>query len=498
MFVSTRDNSKAVHASEAIMRGMVPEGGLYLPDQFPKLDLEAFRVHVEDSYQDLAKWILGMLLDDFTEEEVASCVTAAYNEENFEQPSITPLVKLTEDRYILELWHGPTAAFKDLALQIMPHLLVTSLRKNHCQKKVVILVATSGDTGKAALEGFKNVPGTEVVVFYPHEGVSPMQELQMVTTDGNNTHVVAVKGNFDDCQTAVKELFADQDMIGQLDQIGYQFSSANSINWGRLSPQVVYYVAAYLNLVCRGQIKLGDYVDFSVPTGNFGNILAAYIAKEMGLPIGRLICASNENNVLTDFFRTGRYDANRPFYRTISPSMDILISSNLERYLYLKSGRKGTQIAKWMDELKENGQFTVDEDLKAAMAEDIAAADADENAAKDVIAKVFADSRYLLDPHTAVGVSAAGLSNRLVVVDATANPFKFVQAVSEALYPEQDTSHIDALSLMEDLAEKTNTPIHRALGKLSQSGERPHPVIDIGEIRETVVSLLTDAASEEK
>ncbi|MFR4402437.1 MAG: threonine synthase, partial [Peptococcus niger] len=346
------DNSKAVHASEAIMRGMVPEGGLYLPDQFPKLDLEAFRVHVEDSYQDLAKWILGMLLDDFTEEEVASCVTAAYNEENFEQPSITPLVKLTEDRYILELWHGPTAAFKDLALQIMPHLLVTSLRKNHCQKKVVILVATSGDTGKAALEGFKNVPGTEVVVFYPHEGVSPMQELQMVTTDGNNTHVVAVKGNFDDCQTAVKELFADQDMIGQLDQIGYQFSSANSINWGRLSPQVVYYVAAYLNLVRRGQIKLGDYVDFSVPTGNFGNILAAYIAKEMGLPIGRLICASNENNVLTDFFRTGCYDANRPFYRTISPSMDILISSNLERYLYLKSGRKGAQIAKWMDELK--------------------------------------------------------------------------------------------------------------------------------------------------
>lgn len=493
MFISTRGNSKAVHASEAIMRGMVPEGGLYLPEAFPTIDLADFESHLEDSYQDLAKWILGLLLDDFTEEEIAACVEAAYNEENFEHPSVTPLVKLTEGNYILELWHGPTAAFKDLALQIMPHLLVTSLRKNNCQKDVVILVATSGDTGKAALEGFKNVPGTQVVVFYPDQGVSPMQELQMTTTDGNNTHVVAVKGNFDDCQTAVKDLFADQDMIQRLDQAGYQFSSANSINWGRLSPQVVYYVAAYLNLVRREQIQLGDPVDYSVPTGNFGNILAAYMAKEMGLPIGRLICASNENNVLTDFFNTGTYNANRPFYRTISPSMDILISSNLERYLYIKTGGDGEQISQWMQDLKATGTFTISPALQKAMAEDILAADADAETAKEVIAHVFEDSRYLLDPHTAVAVSAAARADHLVVVDATANPFKFVQAVSEALAPDKDVSEVNVLDLMQDLSEETNTPVHRALAKLSQSGERPHPVIEIADIRDTLMDLLPKA-----
>ncbi len=494
MFISTRDNTNKVHASEAIMRGMVPEGGLFLPEALPQVTFDDLAAHTEDSYQEIACWILGMLLDDFTPNEVADCVAKAYNEQTFDHEAVTPLVKLTENRYILELWHGPTAAFKDLALQIMPHLLVTSVRKNACEKDIVILVATSGDTGKAALEGFKNVKGTQIIVFYPHEGVSRMQELQMVTTDGNNTSVVAVKGNFDDCQRAVKEIFADQDMIAEVDKLGYQFSSANSINWGRLSPQVVYYFSAYLQLVRHGRIKLGDKIDFSVPTGNFGNILAGWIAKEMGLPVEKFICASNENNVLTDFFNSGTYDSNRPFMRTISPSMDILVSSNLERYLYLKNGRNGEEIKEWMDALKEKGSFAVSDALLQQMAEDIVAIDCDDKTTKKVIHDIYEETHYLLDTHTAVGVYAAQSigSERIAVVDATANPFKFVEAVQSALHPEETASSEDALELMKDLAKETNTPVHRALAALTQSGVRPHRIIEQNDIRSAVVNILQE------
>lgn len=494
MFISTRDNTNKVHASEAIMRGMVPEGGLFLPEVLPKITLDDLATHTEDSYQEMACWILGMLLDDFTPEEVASCVDKAYNERSFDHEAVTPLVKLTENRYILELWHGPTAAFKDLALQIMPHLLVTSVRKNACEKDIVILVATSGDTGKAALEGFKNIEGTQIIVFYPHEGVSRMQELQMVTTDGNNTSVVAVTGNFDDCQRAVKEIFADQDMIDEVDKLGYQFSSANSINWGRLSPQVVYYFSAYLQLVRYGRIKLGDKIDISVPTGNFGNILAGWIAKEMGLPVEKFICASNENNVLTDFFNSGTYDSNRPFVRTISPSMDILVSSNLERYLYLKNGRNGEEIKEWMNALKEKGSFTISDHLRQTMSEDIVAIDCDDETTKKVIHDIYEETHYLLDTHTAVGVYAAQSlgSERIAVVDATANPFKFVEAVQSALHPQEKSPTDDALELVEKLSKETNMPIHRALATLTQSGVRPHRIIEPKDICSAVISILQE------
>lgn len=494
MFISTRDNTEKVHASTAIMRGMVPEGGLYFPETLPSLSLADFEAHLKDSYQDLAKWVLGLLLDDFSEEEVAHCVDAAYNDASFDHADIAPVVKLTESSYVLELWHGPTAAFKDMALQILPHLLVTSMRKNDCKEKVVILVATSGDTGKAALEGFKNVEDTEIIVFYPHEGVSHMQELQMVTTDGTNTHVVAVKGNFDDCQRAVKEIFVDETMIQAIGQKGYRFSSANSINWGRLAPQVVYYISTYLNLVRREQIRFGDKLQFSVPSGNFGNLLAGWIAKAMGLPVSTFICASNANNVLTKFFTTGVYDSKLPFLRTISPSIDILVSSNLERYLYAKSGRDGAQVASWMQDLREKGGFEVPEALRDAFEEDILAINCDDEVTKATIREVYEETHYLLDTHTAVAAYAAkALSKEPVVICATANPYKFVEAVYEALHPDQEGSHEDALALLKTLEEETKTPIHPALRSLGQSCVRPHRIIEQAEINETVLAIIDDA-----
>lgn len=494
MFISTRDNTEKVHASTVIMRGMVPEGGLYIPEELPRISLDDLQAHLQDSYQDLAKWILGMLLDDFTEAEVAQCVDAAYNEVSFDHPDIAPVVKLTESAYMLELWHGPTAAFKDMALQILPHLLVTSMRKNHCQEKVVILVATSGDTGKAALEGFKNVDDTEIIVFYPHQGVSHMQELQMVTTDGSNTHVVAVEGNFDDCQRAVKEIFSDAEMIDAIGQKDYRFSSANSINWGRLAPQVVYYISSYLNLVRREQIKLGDLIQFSIPSGNFGNLLAGWIAKAMGLPVSTFICASNANNVLTTFFRTGVYNSKLPFLRTISPSIDILVSSNLERYLYLKNHHNGAEVAAWMKDLQTKGTFEVSEEMQEAFAEDIVALNCDDEVTKQTILDVYNDTHYLLDTHTAVAVFAAkALAKEPVVICSTANPYKFVEAVYDALHPELDANHKDALSLLERLEEETHTPIHPALKGLGQSGVRPHYIIEQADIRDTVLTIINEA-----
>ncbi|MBN1309488.1 MAG: threonine synthase, partial [Chitinispirillaceae bacterium] len=335
-YVSTRGNYPPVTASLAIGLGMVPEGGLFVPQSLPHLPVESFRD--ARSYRQVARTVMQPLLADFTAVELAQCVDLAYDSSNFDTASVVDMVDLDETRTFMELWHGPTAAFKDIALQVMPHLLSFSKKKNGTAHHTVILVATSGDTGKAALEGFKDAPGISIIVFYPHEGVSEIQKLQMVTTEGRNTAVVAVRGNFDDCQTEVKALFADPLLRAQLLEQGIEFSSANSINWGRLCPQIVYYFTAYADAVRRGRVATGEPVDFCVPTGNFGNLLAGYYARCMGLPVDKLICASNKNRVLPDFFSTGVYDRRREFYRTNSPSMDILISSNLERFLYAMTG----------------------------------------------------------------------------------------------------------------------------------------------------------------
>lgn len=490
-YISTRGNSEKVSASRAILNGMVTGGGLYLPDEIPRLSQADLKEKLNTSYNELAKWILSLYLDDFTKEEIEKAVDSAYNLESFDTEEMTPVVKLEENLYILELWHGPTAAFKDMALQLTPHLLVESMKKNGIDKKVLILVATSGDTGKAALEGFKNVPNTEIIVFYPNGGVSQIQELQMLTTEGNNTHVLAVEGNFDDCQSAVKEIFSDEAYEKTIEALGYQFSSANSINWGRLLPQIVYYFSAYFQLVRREQVKFGDKVSFAVPTGNFGNILAAWYAKEMGLPIEKLICASNANDVLKDFFLTGTYDKNRAFLKTISPSMDILISSNLERFLYLINENDAEKLNGYMASLKENGKFRVDEATKKAIDSIIQAGSCDDNTTKETIKKIFDEDFYLLDPHTAVAVNVVKTLNpsKPVVIDATANPYKFFEAVASALNLEDEIDSDDLKSL-ETLAQATQTKVHRSLASLINKGGKPRQVITVSQMKETIESLL--------
>lgn len=479
MYISTRHNSDKLTAGQAIIQGMVPEGGLYLPESLPQFRQKDLQAMSELSYVDLAQAIFRYFLDDYSQEDIQACVQAAYGSGNFDSQDIAPTIKLEDDLYILELWHGPTAAFKDMALQILPHFLTTALRNQGVTDKVVILVATSGDTGKAALEGFRNVEGTEVVVFYPHQGVSQVQELQMRTTDGNNTHVFAVEGNFDDCQSKVKDLFGDGAYQAELKTHGARLSSANSINWGRLLPQIVYYFSAYFQLVRRVQIDMGDQVDFVVPTGNFGNILAGYLAKRMGLPIRRLVCASNANDVLTDFFTTGTYDANRDFKKTLSPSMDILVSSNLERFLYYMSGQNGDQIRQWMADLKATGTFTVDKDTKARMDEVIVAGKADDAQTQATIGEVYKNSHYLLDTHTAVAIHVAKAhpSALPTIVDATAHPYKFAEAVYEALYPQSGHEDLEELEMIDRLMAQTSTANHPGISQLASKGVRPLTVI---------------------
>lgn len=491
MYISTRGNASPVKASTAIIQGMVPGGGLYLPEKIVRFTPEEIKEKVDSSYTEIAEWILGAYLDDFTKEEITRCVNGAYNLDNFDTEAMTPLIKLEEHLYILELWHGPTAAFKDMALQLTPRLLVESIRKSGTDKKVLILVATSGDTGKAALEGFKNVEGTEIIVFYPNGGVSQVQELQMLTTEGSNTHVFAVEGNFDDCQSAVKEIFNDDNFNAEIEKLGYQFSSANSINWGRLLPQIIYYFSAYFQLVRREQIRFGEKINFAVPTGNFGNILAGWFAKEMGLPVNKLICASNANNVLTDFFATGTYNRKRDFLKTISPSMDILISSNLERFLYLINGQNGELIRSWMKQLQEEGQFTVDEETKARMDEFMLAGSADDTMTKETIKKVFDEDFYLLDPHTAVGVNVVKAlnSDETIVVDSTANPYKFFEAVADALGV-KDQINPENLESLDILAKETNTEVHRSLASLINKGGKPRQIITVPEMQDSIKKCL--------
>lgn len=440
-YTSTRDRSIKVSSSQAIAHGISAEGGLFVPEEIPQISLDDIKRIAGLDYIGRAKEILSLYLTDFTADEIDACVKGAYGEGKFSSEKIAPLHKLEKGTDILELWKGPTCAFKDMALQLLPHLLTVASSKSAPDKQIVILVATSGDTGKAALEGFKDVKNTKILVFYPNDGVSPMQKLQMTTQEGNNVGVCAIEGNFDDAQSGVKAIFTDKEVAKKLDENGMMFSSANSINWGRLVPQVVYYVSAYCDMVNSGEIELGEKMNVVVPTGNFGNILAAYYAKEMGVPVNKLICASNANNVLTDFLKTGTYNRKRDFYTTISPSMDILISSNLERLLFLLSGMDDGLTADWMAQLSKDGCYKVNDEVFAKLSGMFEAGCCDDDGTKACIAKTFGDYKYLCDTHTAVAVDvynkykAETGDATPTVIASTANPFKFSKAVLDAVRP---------------------------------------------------------------
>ncbi|MFZ5944595.1 MAG: threonine synthase [Bacillota bacterium] len=496
MYESTRGNYRRVKASEAIKLGMVPSGGLFVPEKIPVLTLAELEELKEASYQEVARKILGLFLDDYSAEEINECVANAYNSENFAHPRMAPIYKLDDKRFVLELWHGPTAAFKDMALQIMPYFLSKAITKSETQKETVILVATSGDTGKAALEGFKDVPGIRIIVFFPHQGVSKVQEMQMTTTEGSNTHVVAVKGNFDDCQSAVKNIFANMEFKDILSENGYELSSANSINWGRLLPQIVYYFAAYFELLSKGEITLGEKINFVVPTGNFGNILAGWYALKMGLPVNKLICASNENNVLTDFFTTGIYNRNRQFIQTNSPSMDILISSNLERFLFEMSGHDGQKVNQWMDQLSKTGSFSIDGEIKTAIDQIITGGYATEKDTLSMIKKTFEDNGYTLDTHTAVAVKVyqdyleqTGDTSK-TVIDATASPFKFTSSVLEAIKGPEAIKGKDEFQILEELSAVSGLDLHPGLKGLDQKSVRHQKVCDKTEIKKEIEKIL--------
>ncbi len=468
-YVSTRQGKDGVTASQAIIRGIAPDGGLYVPETIPAVDMDFIRRLAAMSYRQRAVEVLGLYLEEFSREELEAIAEASYGD-NFDHPAVAPLHVPDGDTAYLELWHGPTSAFKDMALQIMPRLLTASLRKNGEQRTVSILVATSGDTGKAALEGFRDVPGTRIMVFYPRDGVSQVQKLQMATQEGNNVNVVAVEGNFDDAQTGVKRIFGDRDFEKVLDGRGYFLSSANSINWGRLVPQIAYYFSAYCDMVNAGALKMGEKLDFCVPTGNFGNILAGWYAKRMGLPVGRFLCASNDNNVLTDFIATGVYDKNRPFRLTSSPSMDILVSSNLERLLYCLSG-DADRVRDMMEKLSGQGRYDAGEDLRQAVQAEFTGGFCRDADAKAEIGRVWREQGYLMDTHTAVASRVLrdlrekeGAARPTVVV-STASPFKFGGAVLEALGAVTGET---GPALVDELAAFTGLPAPKPLAGLGK------------------------------
>ena len=472
-YISTRDREQQFSASQAIAKGLADDGGLLTPVYLPKLPRRALEELKDMSYQQRAVYVMKLFLDEFTVKELTDFANAAYGPEKFDTPAVAQVRGLDSNTFCLELWHGPTCAFKDMALQMLPHLLTASLRKQEEEKTVCILVATSGDTGKGALEGFKDVDHTRILVFYPKDGVSAIQELQMVTQEGGNVGVCSVVGNFDDAQTGVKNLFSDEKLRQELAQRGFFLSSANSINWGRVLPQIVYYISAYCDLVRDEKIQLGDPINVCVPTGNFGNILAAYYAKDMGVPINKLICASNSNNVLTDFLRTGVYDRNRTFYNTMSPSMDILISSNLERLLYAITG-EDQQVREYMDELNRNGRYEVSERVKEKIQRLFVGYCCDDTVTQKVISTIYRSFDYLIDPHTAVGFSALTQYREETgdmtptVVASTASPFKFCDNVLGAL---GETNLRDGLDILDQLSEKTGQPVPAPLAGLR--GKQP-------------------------
>jgi threonine synthase len=493
-YKSTRNSELRVESSTAISQGISTDGGLFVPENIPSITIDELKSLEDKSYSERAAYVFSKYLTDFTDAEIRYCTDNAYSTKNFETENIAEIAELFDGTYMLELWHGPTCAFKDMALQILPYFLTTSVKKLNLDKKIVILVATSGDTGKAALEGFKDVEGTEIMVFYPEDGVSTMQKRQMITQEGNNVGVCAIKGNFDDCQSNVKMIFTDDEIKSKLDNAKMAFSSANSINWGRLVPQVVYYISSYVTLAKNGEINYGDEINVVVPTGNFGNILAAYYAKHMGVPIKKLICASNINNVLTDFIRTGIYDRNRKFYATTSPSMDILISSNLERLLYLLTNENDAKIRDWFSQLSKTGKYEVDDEVKKILTDEFYAGFCDDNGTKDTIKSIFEKYSYTCDTHTAVAVKvyedykAETGDTTKTLIASTASPYKFSASVLSAI--DADNKIEDEYEMVERLNKLSNIPVPSALADLKNKKQRFTKVIDRESMKDFVIENL--------
>jgi threonine synthase len=492
VYESTRNSEVKMTSAQAIIKGISSEGGLFVPGTLPVITDDELRSMLTMGYREIAQIVFKKFLTDFSDDEIVSCVKAAYGT-NFDVPEIAKTVPV-ESMNILELWHGPTSAFKDMALQILPHLMTTSMKKTSNEKEIIILTATSGDTGKAALEGFADVSGIKIAVFYPESGVSEIQKLQMTTQEGENVLVCAVKGNFDDCQTAVKEIFTDESIVKELTQKGKAFSSANSINLGRLIPQVVYYVSGYLDMVNNGTVKLGEKINICVPTGNFGNILAAYYAKEMGIPVNKLICASNRNNILTDFINTGVYDKNRDFYTTMSPSMDILISSNLERLIHRLYDNNSKEIVALYKSLAQNGKYSVNNDVKAKLQRDFTAGYCDDEDTKKQIKETFEKSGYLLDTHTAVAVKVyenykkSTDDNTPTLIASTANPYKFSTSILSAF----GKSCENDFEAAKTLNEITGVPIPENITALKQKTVRFTDVMPPVKLKEYVAKRLGD------
>ena len=489
-YKSTRNSELKVTASQAILKGLAPDGGLFVPETLPSLDVSMEELK-DKSYQEIAYLVMKQFLTDFTEEELKSCINKAYDSK-FDTQEIAPLAKV-DGTYYLELFHGATIAFKDMALSILPHLLTTSAKKNKVENEIVILTATSGDTGKAAMAGFADVEGTRIIVFYPKNGVSKVQELQMLTQKGANVDVVAIHGNFDNAQSGVKAMFEDKALAEELGKKGYQFSSANSINIGRLVPQVVYYVYAYAKLLAHEEIQAGELIDVVVPTGNFGNILAAYYAKNMGVPIEKLVCASNENKVLFDFFQTGTYDRNRDFILTTSPSMDILISSNLERLIYLITGEDSEKTDAFMQELKQDGKYAVTDAMKEKLA-DFEAGYATEAQTSQMIHDVYKKTGYVMDTHTAVAayvcdsLKKEGKLDKKCLVASTASPFKFVKSVMTSIDPSYENA--DELALMDTLKETAGVELPQAIKDIIDAKILHNLECDVDQMEATVKSVL--------
>ena len=487
-YKSTRNSDRKVTASEAILKGLAPDGGLFVPEEIPKLDISLDELK-DMTYQQTAYEVMKLFLTDFTEEELKDCINKAYDSK-FDTEEIAPLVKI-KDTYYLELFHGATIAFKDMALSILPHLMTTSARKNQADKEIVILAATSGDTGKAAMAGFADVEGTRIIVFYPKNGVSKVQELQMVTQKGKNVDVVAIHGNFDNAQSGVKAMFEDVELAKELAGKGYQFSSANSINIGRLVPQIVYYVYAYAKLLANDEVQDGEKINVVVPTGNFGNILAAYYAKNMGIPIEKLICASNENKVLFDFFESGTYDKNREFVLTTSPSMDILISSNLERLIYLVAGQDSEKTKALMEELKAS--YTITEDMKEHLA-DFAAGYADEKETAANIKAVYEETGYVMDTHTSVASYVCrsyreeSKDDKKCVIASTASPYKFVKSVMTAIDDKYEGA--DEFSLLKELQEISRVDMPQAIQEILDAKVLHTLECDVDMMKDTVKGIL--------
>lgn len=491
-YTSTRDNTIHINASEAILKGLSDDGGLFVPEEIPGLDVTLSDMAQMD-YKGVAYEVMKGFLDDFSEEELKACIDGAYDEK-FDTPEIAPLKKIS-DAYILELWHGKTIAFKDMALSILPYLMTTSAKKNNVTDKIIILTATSGDTGKAALAGFADVPGTGIIVFYPKDGVSPIQERQMVTQKGDNTHVVGIRGNFDDAQTGVKNIFNDKELAKEMAEAGFRFSSANSINIGRLVPQIVYYFYAYTRLLKDGVIKDGEKINFDVPTGNFGNILAAYYAKQMGLPVHKLICASNENKVLFDFFRTGQYDRNREFILTTSPSMDILISSNLERLIFKLTGNDAVETEKLMSALKSEGRYEITDGQREIIS-DFYGNFATEEEDDATIKRVFDEDGYVLDTHTGVAVNVyekyrkeTGDEDTVTVIDSTASPYKFTRSVMHAIDAQKYDGGED-FELVDELEKISGMKIPAAIEEIRNAPVLHDIQCDADKMKDCVKHLL--------